>query len=191
MYHFERAITWPCRYFCFRGHVSPGLCSICQFPCRTRSCRCSYMHAECAQLLVHEAGNRCNICNSRIWRFRLQARPKDTAEDRELMQQQRHVQERREKKMLRRIAQWKTRVWPAAARTFYGPPRDVQLALAHLASHDARESFHQRYMDSGGDGHDASKVARQFCWMHAHYDHLSPRVRTALRRGMIASYAGR
>jgi hypothetical protein len=60
-----------------------GVCIICMRECTTKSCKCSFMHKQCAELYIKNTGKYCSICGIKFGTFLLQNIPKLTMSERE------------------------------------------------------------------------------------------------------------
>lgn len=150
-----------------------GTCAICQYPCATRACKCSYLHRECAQSFKR---TRCTICNS-FYRssFWLARAPPVSRNDQNTLLQwdtRRKVAERRHRYTLR---VWLRDVFPLL-RSFcfrYNLKiRTCEAALLLLQDCEHTDAFLQHMMDMGRS--DGVYILQQFHLLWTTYDDLSP-----------------
>ena len=78
-----------CLHGCFE--VEDGNCCVCQKPCWSRSCKCTYMHKECATQMIQNYGSSCNICKHRFNTMFLQRAPLETESETLLIRQQNRI----------------------------------------------------------------------------------------------------
>ena len=164
------------------------VCIVCQYPCRTRACTCSHMHAECAVEFCRHFDGRCTICQQPIRTAWLEKRPRPTRVDRDLADRQRAVRRHKENAQIHTMRKWQTRVWPALVRVFKKYPRNLHVALTSIELPEYSQAFAQRYMDEGGDARNVDGVVRSLLWLRDNYDIVTPRVKRAMRAALRQSY---
>lgn len=69
----------------FNTKNSKGNCVVCQYECKTKSCKCSFLHQECAKEIIKARGNICDICQTKYNIKWLQKCPSETEEEKKIL----------------------------------------------------------------------------------------------------------
>lgn len=90
-------------YSCFRPN-DVGTCSVCQYECNTKACRCAFLHRECARELVRRTErDTCGICKTRYKTFHLERQPVETVEEQMIAKAQEQLAQQKDRALLLRI----------------------------------------------------------------------------------------
>lgn len=162
-------------------------CVVCMESCASRSCKCSYMHRECAREYVESFGAECTICGSRIgWPIFLEKKPADVCTPREL-EKERQMKRARMAAMRSRAWAWKNLEWPLIVHILdSGDDRiNVESALVHvLVIPTFRNEASQLLMNIGMMECFAKKVVDDIIWFASNYAELPRTVKKKLRHAL-------
>ena len=105
MFQRESSMLGAARLFnsCFRP-CGEGTCSVCQYKCNTKACKCAFLHRECARELVRRAErDTCGICNTRYKMFHLERQPVETVQEQRIAKAQEKLAQQKDRALLLRI----------------------------------------------------------------------------------------
>lgn len=153
------------------------VCMVCRMPCSTRACQCSYLHKQCAREHAEQLGPTCRTCGTRLRLHGLEAKPKRTAEEREIARQQREVAQRRAMEAAVLTRSWPHKVWPVI-RVMYSERVGVRTALNRIMRDDVH-AFCQRCLDSGLASPEQALI--EIAWVESKYDLLPSRMQQRLQ----------
>ena len=95
-------------------------CVVCLQPCPgPKSCRCSFMHKDCAISYIEKLSKTCRVCEQAIEPSRLSKRPCNDEQDDELERRSKKRMREKEAAERKENLRWARAVAPAAAHIYF------------------------------------------------------------------------